>query len=174
MIPISEWYVIRTASGNEETVRELLQAEGITVKIIYREMYYKRQGKIVSMTKKLFPGYIFAITDMDYNEFDKLIFKVRYTNSQYFFNLKQDREGTPALTEKEKHYLSRLVGEGDVIQNSVGYIEGDKVIVTDGPLMGYESYIVYIDRHKRIAKIDINFLGEKRTITVPLEIIAKR
>ena len=174
MVAISEWYVIRTSAGNEETVRELLRAEGITVKIIYREMYYRRKGEFVSMTKKLFPGYIFAITDMDYQEFDKLIFRIRYTNSQYFFNLKQDREGTPALTEKEKHYLSRLVGDGDVIQGSVGYIEGDRVYITDGPLMGYESQIVYIDRHKRIAKIDMDFLGEKRTITVPLEIISKR
>lgn len=174
MVTISEWYVIRTAAGNEETVRDLIQTEEITVKIIYRNMYYRRKGKVVEMTKKLFPGYIFAVTDMDYQEFDKLIFRIRYTNSQYFFNLKQDREGTPALTENEKHYLSRLVGDGDVIQSSVGYIEGDSVYITDGPLMGYESQIVYIDRHKRFAKIDINFLGEKRTITVPLEIISKR
>ncbi len=174
MVTISEWYVIRTAAGNEETVRDLIQTEGITVKIIYRNMYYRRKGEVVEMTKKLFPGYIFAVTDMDYQEFDKLIFRIRYTNSQYFFNLKQDREGTPALTENEKHYLSRLVGDGDVIQSSIGYIEGDRVYITDGPLMGCESQIVYIDRHKRFAKIDIDFLGEKRTITVPLEIISKR
>ena len=119
-------------------------------------------------------GYIFAITDLDYKSFDKLISIVRYTNSQYFFNLKQDKEGTPALTENEKHYISRLIGEGDVIQSSVGYIEGDNVYITDGPLLGYESKIRYIDRHKRIAKMEIDFIGEKRTITVPLEIISKR
>ena len=73
MISISEWYVIRTSFGNEETVRELLQAEGVNVKVIYREVYNRRKGEVVSRRKKIFPGYIFAITDLDYKSFDKLI-----------------------------------------------------------------------------------------------------
>ena len=152
----------------------MLKSDDIDVKIIYREVYYKRKGNVVGITKKLFPGYIFAVTDMDYQEFDKLVSSIRYTNSQYFFNLKQDREGTPALSEREKDYLSHLVGDGDVIRMSVGYIEGDTVVITDGPLMGYESKITFIDRHKRIARVDVDFLGSVRSVTVPLEIIVKR
>ena len=171
---MNEWYVIRTSSGNEETVRDLLKSNGIEAKIIYREMYYKRKGSVISVIKELFPGYIFAVTDMDYQDFDKLLTSIRYGNSQYFFNLKPDKEGTPALSEKEKHYISRLVGDGDVIQSSTGYIEGDKIVITDGPLMGYESRITYIDRHKRICKVDVDFLGGVRNITIPLEIVAKR
>ena len=169
-----EWYVIRTFSGNEEKVKTLLETVGVESKIIYREMYLKRNGQVKLVNKKLFPGYLFAITEIGSSEFDLLVNVLRHENTGYFYNLKQDREETPALSEKEKDYLSRLAGDKNVVEASVGYIEGDKVTITEGPLVGYESKIVYIDRHKKIAKVNIDFIGETRIVSVPLEIISKR
>jgi transcriptional antiterminator NusG len=40
--------------------------------------------------------------------------------------------------------------------------------------MGFESLIRKIDRHKRIAQLEIDMFGDKRTITVGLEIISKQ
>ena len=56
---------------------------------------------------------------------------------------------------------------------SEGYLKGDKIIVTEGPLQGMESHIRRIDRHKRLAWLDIDVLGESREIAVGLEIIRK-
>ena len=57
---------------------------------------------------------------------------------------------------------------------STGYIEGDHIIITDGPLKGYEALIKKIDRHKRIAFIEINLLNQPNIIKVGLEIISKQ
>ena len=54
-----------------------------------------------------------------------------------------------------------------------GYLQGDKIIVTEGPLQGMESHIRRIDRHKRLAWLTIDVLGESREIAVGLEIIRK-
>jgi transcription termination/antitermination protein NusG len=68
----------------------------------------------------------------------------------------------------------KFANKDHVIENSIGLIEGDKIIITEGPLMGHESMIKKIDSHKRIAQLDIEMFGQLRTITVALEIISKQ
>ena len=55
----------------------------------------------------------------------------------------------------------------------MGYIKGDTLIVTDGPLKGHEGEVIFINRHKRIAVLSLDFLGEKRKVTVGLEVVKK-
>ena len=56
---------------------------------------------------------------------------------------------------------------------SEGYLKGDKIIVIDGPLKGMESSISRIDRHKRLAWLSMEIMGQHREIAVGLEIIRK-
>ena len=168
-----EWYVIRVATNDEEKVKMFFERNGFETKVLYRELFRKKEEGTAAIRKLLFPGYIFVLSELDALEFDKAITDLRFKYGKYFENLKYDNEGTPALTHEEKRYLSHLAGDDEVVQTSVGFIEGDKVIITDGPLSGMESKIVYINRHKRIAKVEMDFMGEKRTITVPLEIVYK-
>jgi transcriptional antiterminator NusG len=55
----------------------------------------------------------------------------------------------------------------------VGVIEGDRIIVTKGPLQGFESLIKKIDRHKRKATIEITLMGLPLAVDVGLEVISK-
>ena len=87
---------------------------------------------------------------------------------------KNDNEGTAALTESEIRWIEKLTGSKDVVEKSTGIIEGDRVIITEGPLFGLESNITYINRHKHIARLTMDFLGEEREVEVPLEIVSKR
>ena len=57
---------------------------------------------------------------------------------------------------------------------SEGVIEGDRVIVLNGPLMNHEGRISKIDRHRRIAYLDMPMMGRTKTIKVGLEIVSKR
>ena len=45
--------------------------------------------------------------------------------------------------------------------------------ITHGPLMGQEGNIVKIDRHKRVAYVDVSLFGQVTTVQVGLEIISK-
>ena len=56
---------------------------------------------------------------------------------------------------------------------SEGYIEGDQLVITDGPLTYYEGKIVKINRHKRTAVLEVEFLGRKNQVTVGLEVVGK-
>lgn len=54
---------------------------------------------------------------------------------------------------------------------SEGIIEGDQIRVLKGPLQGYEALVAKVDRHKRLAYIDLNILGRIKTVKVGLEIV---
>jgi transcriptional antiterminator NusG len=56
---------------------------------------------------------------------------------------------------------------------SKGFIAGDKLIVTSGPLKGRESIIKKIDRHKKRAEIELSCFGATKRINVALEVTAK-
>ena len=61
-----------------------------------------------------------------------------------------------------------------VVEASVGVIEGDHVVVTSGPLKGHEALISKVDRHKRLAYLDMRMFGRTKTIKVGLEIVRKQ
>lgn len=60
------------------------------------------------------------------------------------------------------------------MEMSEGIIEGDRVVVTRGPLKGREASITRIDRHKRLAWVDMDVFGRSKSIRVGLEIVSKR
>ena len=52
-------------------------------------------------------------------------------------------------------------------------IEGDRVIIISGSLVGMEAVIRKVDRHKRVAYIEMRIFGEIKLVEVGLEIVAK-
>ena len=95
---ISEWYVVRVKSGEEEEAKELLKSYDLDVKILSREYYWKSKGQVQKKYKKLFPGYIFVISDLNYIDFDIKLNNIRYQNGKIYKNLKYDNTGIPALS----------------------------------------------------------------------------
>ena len=60
-----------------------------------------------------------------------------------------------------------------LVEMSSGIIENDRVQILSGPLMGMEGNIRRIDRHKRIAYLEIEMFGRTVEMKVGLEIIRK-
>ena len=69
--------------------------------------------------------------------------------------------------------LLRLCDDDRYVESSSGIIIGDSVYIKEGPLKGYESIIRKIDRHKRKAIIELEFMGAVRQVAVALEIVEK-
>lgn len=78
-----------------------------------------------------------------------------------------------SLTPCETPYLKELCHEGSLIGLSRGVIWNGRPIITSGPLKKREAMIRRIDRHKRTASIEIPFAGDKKQVTVGLEIYDK-
>ena len=77
------------------------------------------------------------------------------------------------LKDGEVEFLKTFGKEDHIVNMSVGFIEGDRIHITEGPLQGREGLIAKIDRHKRIAYISVNIFNEETTAKVGLEIISK-
>ena len=56
---------------------------------------------------------------------------------------------------------------------STGFIQGEQIFITEGPLQGKEGQIIRIDRHKRIAYLQLSMFNKETTTKVGLEIISK-
>ena len=79
------------------------------------------------------------------------------------------------LTADEVAWLNAFTDvETHVVEMSEGIItESDRVLVTKGPLRGHEGQIVRIDRHRRIAELEVHMFGRTKRIKVGLEIVRK-
>ncbi|MCX8131614.1 MAG: hypothetical protein N3I35_16160 [Clostridia bacterium] len=77
------------------------------------------------------------------------------------------------LRNDEKSFLLGFCNDDYIVEDSEGFIAGDKVVVTSGLLQGRKSVIKKIDRHKRHAEIKRMCFGDMRRIIVALEIVLK-
>lgn len=77
------------------------------------------------------------------------------------------------LRDEERAAIECLWQDSSCIKASTGFIEGDRIVVTDGPFAGRESVIKEIHPRRRQAAIEIEFMGGLRKISVGLEIVEK-
>lgn len=76
------------------------------------------------------------------------------------------------VNPEEEAFLKSLCNPAYHIEFSRGYIHHGEIHITEGTLQGRESYISYIDRHKRLARVKAPG-SEGRQVTVGLEIYRK-
>ncbi|MEG0170018.1 antiterminator LoaP [Anaerorhabdus sp.] len=167
------WYVVYVKGSQEDKVAQFLQDNQINAFIPMKEKFHRKEGKLIKVNQVLFPNYIFIETTDNYIDFSEKFNQFKIRNKNLIKQLRYDLEGTPPLQEEEINILEKLLGLNKIVEVSLGFIEDDKVVITDGPLMGFESYITYINRHKREAKLEIELLGSKREVTVSLDILTK-
>lgn len=190
-----KWYVIQTRTGHEDQVCEVcssrLEKRGIKKIFVPKiELKKKYHGEWQMVKTPMYPGYIFISVNEDeakeentrqYNEIknpvtgqnstDLLFLDLR--KIPYLTKILGTDRTVVALEESDVMRVKSFIGDGDVAELSIGVIEGDKVKIFEGPLKGQEGLITRIDRHRRTAKVETKFLGEKRIIEVGLEIILK-
>ena len=78
-----------------------------------------------------------------------------------------------ALNKEEEQYLRQLMDEYNCIAMSYGYIVDDQLMIYKGPLSGKSDMVKKIDRHKRIADIEVYLWHQPKRVRVGLEIIDK-
>lgn len=166
-------YVLQTLAGQERKLKEAVECAVSGVGECYipeREVAEKRDGRWVRAVKRLLPGYVFVRTD----DPDALAAGLRGLPG-FSRLLGVSGERFLPLTPGEEAWLGALANpETHVVELSQGVIEGDCVRVSAGPLMGYESAIKRIDRHKRAAWIEVSLMGRTKLVKVGLEIVRKQ
>lgn len=115
----------------------------------------------------LFPGYVFLITQNP----EKLVNGLRKVIG--LTKLIGTGDEIVPLVQEEIDLLMKIGKDKQLVEMSSGIIENDRVQILAGPLMGMEGNIRRIDRHKRMAYMEIEMFGRTVEMKVGLEIIRK-
>lgn len=168
------WYVVQVVGGQEHAVitqiEKLVDADTFRSCFIPQYEIKKRYAGVWKYVKEvLFPGYVFVDTKTP-EAFRKELVKV----SRMTRILHDGNEHFIPLADDEKTLISAFIGDDDhVMKMSEGIIEGDEIVVLKGPLMNHTGLVKKIDRHKRLAYLEIWMCGRRTTIKAGLEIITK-
>lgn len=169
----TSWYVVQIQTGREDRMATLLarvvphEVLGEAFSPLY-ETQIKVRGEWVNVKRRLLPGYLIVLTkDVDalraslsaIPEFTKVL----VTGEQYV-----------PLTRAEIEVIDRFTHPGErTVPMSMGFIEGDRVVVTDGPLKGHEAMIKGFNRRKSLAFLEFEGFGRKMTTTVGLGLVTR-
>lgn len=166
------WYVVQTVSGREHAVTEKCRnaldrqfAARIFTPTCQIKKKYKGQWKVEEHIA--FPGYVFIESDMPGELEDNLkhitgiVTPVRIGGGFY------------PIHKEEEEILRRLMDANDCIRISVGHLVDQKLVIEQGPLNGFTESVKWIDRHKRLAELEVLLFDERRKIRVGLEVISR-
>jgi len=168
------WYAVQVRSGKEDEIVNACQIyvdnHALNECFIPRCKKMKKfRGKWHNVEEILFKGYVFMITDY----IDELYIELKKIPDLTKI-LGNDGENIYPIRKEEAMFLTRFGGKNHMVDISYGFIEGDVIRISDGPLMGQEGNIIKIDRHKRIAYINVSLFDRETTVQVGLEIISKK
>ena len=69
----------------------------------------------------------------------------------------------------------QTAGDGmEVDLSQVSVSEDDVITILSGPLKSMEGYIRKIDLHRRIAKVEVEFMNRKTVIHLGIEMVGKK
>lgn len=180
------WYVLYTRSNAEQRVmrdiKETFEKRDLNYALdpfcpesefYYRNKTEKKLGKVYRK-RPLFPSYVFLETNMPEGIFLKQFSSFIYNSPDIVRILHYGGSHNIALTDDERRRFEYLLKGKRCIDHSEGYIVGDRVEITAGPLVGMEGAITHINRHNRMAIIKVEMFGGQIEAKVALEIIDKQ
>lgn len=169
---VSRWYVVQVRTGSEESIQTqcIKNIQEAVLERCFIPRYEEKrrvQGRWLLQRKILFPGYVFMVTPNGALLHEQLKTIIGLTK------ILGTGDTMVALKNEEVAFLEHFGGRGQVVAMSEGIIAGTQVIITDGPLKGYEGYIKKIDRHKRKAWLELPMFGRLQRVQVGVEIVRK-
>ena len=178
---MKNWVILFVRAGAEgkltRLLKEKLDADKYLPFLPIKEESRRSRGVIYKKHKLLFPGYIFIQTEIEANliaaSLKSALIGITWHKDIYMLLHYGDDKNDVALREHERLHWERLLDANFCVTGSVGFTVGNVVRIISGALVGMESLIKKINRHKREAIIELEMMGAPREVKVMLEIIEK-
>lgn len=172
------WYIVQVGAGNEARMKELLEdflPQGLISHVFYPlyESSYKKGGTRRTVTRVLFPGYLFL--DVEHSRTAERLEELeeRLSGLTQFHHLLTTGKVCTPVSIQEQDFLAKHTDAGYVVAMSRGYMAGREVTITEGAFAGYHGQLKYVDRHNRYGVMAVR-LGERDVdMRFGLEIIWK-
>jgi len=178
-----QWYVVQVRGGQEARMCDVVKAAceehnktaGPGKSVRLDECFSPRfkgkkkwKGDWRDVEYPLTPGYVIAATD------DPMKLASALSSVSGLCRVMTAGEAYVPLSEDERLWVEQQTHKGDrVVPMSFGYKEGDKLVVTEGPLKGQEGRIVRIDRRNCLAHLEFHVGPMTLKTSVGLGIVTK-
>ena len=171
------YYVIQVRTGKEEKTIEAIKKQlgdkkGFDVFTPSKKVLKKFHGEFKEVEERCFPGYVFVETENPFELFKDLYWTPEYTRllgregyTENFLPLSKDEERMINILYNAESGRKTEISDIQVV-------EGQKIRVVTGPLMGIESTIKKVNLHKRIVTITFEMCGRQVEANVGINIIA--
>lgn len=168
----SEWYVVHTYSGYENKVltditntrdnNPKFAGRILDVKVPVQETVEIKDGKPKTISRKLFPGYVFIQMVMD----DEVWYVIRNTRGVTGFV----GPGSKAVPLTEAEIKAMGISEKKI---SVDFEEGDLVEVINGSCAGSKAVVRKLDMNKEMVTIEVDMFGGATPLEVSIRDVRK-
>jgi transcriptional antiterminator NusG len=162
------WYAIRTYSGHEARVKQLLESEvarlGLSelvsnVLIPLEKVFEVRDGKKRTRQKNFLPGYVLIETVLT----KKIKDIIQNTPSVINF-VGTKTEPTPLQPDEVSKILDRVEERKHVETIAEQFREGDPVKVIDGPFNNFSGFVREVNMSKQKLKVEVSIFGRKTPV----------
>ncbi len=172
-MPESElkWYVVRTFSGHENKVKNLIEAETRDnerlkakiedVLVPTEKVFEVKDGKKKSKTKNFFPGYILVHADLDNQVKD---FILNTPSVMGFLGTKNNPN--PLQPEEVKRIVGRITQDETTERMETIFRNGDLVKIVDGPFNNFSGTIQEVNEEKMKIKVMVSIFGRKTPVEI--------
>jgi transcription antitermination factor NusG len=154
----SGWYVVYTCPNSEKKIYAELNKRAITAFMPTKKVVKQWSDRKQKIEVPLFPNYVFV--KVPHNEMWTVLMISGVVRFVSF-------EGKPAVVkDAEIDFIKKLASAAGMIHNEDRYIEGEKVKVKEGPLLGMVGKVknkkgvtrlyVEIDTVRQVVSIDID------------------
>ena len=166
------WYVLQVMSGREADLQELFSCcfdRELLQDCFYPtyEASFKRGGVRQVVKRRLFPGYLFLVTE-DIREVERRLKEIPEMTKV----LKIGQEVIP-LSPEEQAFLEGHLDQEHVLPMSRGYQVGDEICITEGAFAGFKGRLKAVDRHNRYGVINLKMFGRNVDMQFGLEVVGK-
>ena len=166
-----KWYVVRTFSGHENKVKNLLEAEladneklkakVAEILVPMEKVFEVKDGKKKSKTKNFFPGYILVQADLDNLVKD---FILNTPSVMGFLGTKNNPE--PLQPEEVKRIVGRISQDETSERMETIFRNGDVVKIIDGPFNNFSGTIQEVNEEKMKIKVMVSIFGRKTPVEI--------
>ena len=165
------WYVIQVQARHEELVadkcRQRVIVPGEQVFVIMAERMFRKKEGWERQLHPAFQKYVFA--EME----DVEDFRIRLRKIKELAKLLEIGGDITPIRPEEQELLLELGGDDHIIRISEGYMEGEKLVVTDGPLKGLEGTVKRVNPRQHMVEIVTSLLGEESVVRLGVELVQR-
>lgn len=166
------WYVLQVMSGREADLQALFSC--CFDRELLRDCFYptyeasfKKGGVRQVVKRRLFPGYLFLVTE-DIRKVERQLKRIPEMTKV----LKIGQEVIP-LRSEEQAFLEGHLDQEHVLPMSRGYQVGDEICITEGAFAGFKGRLKAVDRHNRYGVIGLEMFGRNVDMQFGLEVVGK-